>query len=218
MLELDLQFGATRGDGDAGNRLVLPDFEIDLGLTPNVELDVDGAFSLDRYDTPTRRFTGEALWTAVKLGFFDTRNDAGTRSFALGAQIGPRIATVGDTRGVGYGALALVGFNDRRTHWVLNSGAFLDPGPEITRGQQKSVVAGLDFSLDLDRRSVWSLDTELAFAHYLSPDPDEATGSLGAAFDPTGRLEVSLTALVGFLPGYDRFALLVGVTPCLDLF
>jgi hypothetical protein len=216
--ELDLQFGVTHGDGSSGNRFILPDFEFDLGLTPNVEIDIDGAFGFDRYDQATRRYVGEALWTGVKLGFIDVKNDARTRSFALGMQLGPRIATIGDMRGVGYGALALVGLNDRRLHAVLNAGAFVDPGPEITQGQSKSAVGGLDISLDLDAKAVWTLDGEFAGAHYLSPDPDELAAALGASVDVSKNLELSLTIIVGFLPGYDRISMLMGATPKVGLF
>jgi hypothetical protein len=216
--ELDLQFGVTRGDGPPGNRLVLPDFEFDLGLTPNVEIDIDGAFGFDRYDQPTRRFVGEALWTGVKLGFIDVRDEARKESVALGMQLGPRIATVGESRGVGYGALALLGFNERRVHAVLNAGGFVDPGPEITQGQQKSVVSGLDLSIDLDAKSVWEFDAEMAYAYYLSPDPNELAASAGASYDVSQNLEISITTIVGFLSGYDRFAILMGATPKIDLF
>lgn len=218
--EFDMQFGPTRGDATSasGNRLVLPDFEFDLGLTPNVEVDIDGAFGFDRYDQPTRRFVGEPLWTGVKLGFVDMKSDDRRRSFAVGMQLGPRIATAGDDRGVGYGALALIGLNDGSVHTVINAGGFVDPGPEITQGQHKSAVGGIDFSLDLDARSVWEIDAEFAVAHYFSPDPDEVAGSLGGSLDISKNLELSLTGIAGFLPGYDRFALLMGVTPKVDLF
>jgi hypothetical protein len=36
--ELDLQVGVTHGEGVAANRVILPDFEFDLGLTPGVKL------------------------------------------------------------------------------------------------------------------------------------------------------------------------------------
>jgi len=105
--ELDLQIGVTHGEGAAANRVILPDFEFDLGLTRNVEINIDGAFGFDRYDQGSRRYVGEALWTGVKLGLAEIRNDARTRSFAVGMQLGPRFPTIGDTRGIGYGALAL---------------------------------------------------------------------------------------------------------------
>src|SRR5690242_17343954 len=45
IIELDLQFGPLRGP-DAW-RVVLPDFELDLGLTSNVELGLDGAYAVE---------------------------------------------------------------------------------------------------------------------------------------------------------------------------
>jgi hypothetical protein len=216
--ELDLQVGVTHGDGPPGNRVILPDFEFDLGLTPNVEIDIDGAFGFDRYDQTSRRFVGEALWTGVKLGFVDFKNDAGTRSFAIGMQLGPRWPTIGDTRGIGYGALALFGLNGGRAHTVLNAGGFVDPGPEITRDKPRSVLGGISFALDLDERAVWTFDAEFAVAHYLSPDPDELAGGFGFSFDPSKNLELSIIGIAGFLPGYDRFTLLMGMTPKVDLF
>src|SRR5690349_8821618 len=43
--ELDVQVGTIRSQGPA--RLVVPDFELDLGLLPNLELDVDGAYAIE---------------------------------------------------------------------------------------------------------------------------------------------------------------------------
>src|SRR3989442_1722448 len=40
MLEVDLQFGVIRSRGPA--RVVVPDFEVDVGILPNLELDIDG--------------------------------------------------------------------------------------------------------------------------------------------------------------------------------
>src|SRR5262245_54134282 len=40
MAELDMEFGLVRGE--TAYRVSAPDFELDLGLTPNVEFDVDG--------------------------------------------------------------------------------------------------------------------------------------------------------------------------------
>jgi len=215
--EFDLQFGVTHGDGDGGNRLILPDFELDLGLTPNIEFDLDGAFSIDRFDQPTRHLAGEALWPAAKLGLFDSRAASGNDSFALGVQLGPRIPTFG-TRGVGYAALGLVGLNQGHFHGVLNAGGIVDPGQRITRGQSESVVAGLDVDLDLDDQNTWSFISEFAVAHYVSTDPDEVSLSAGAAYDPTDRFELSLIVLGGFLPGADRISVLLGVSPKASLF
>lgn len=214
--ELDLQVGATRGDGDAGNRLLLPDFELDLGLLPNVELDLDGAFSIDGYDTAARRVSGEPLWTAMKLGLYDSRDGGGAHTVALGLQLGPRIPTIG-ARGVGYAALGLVGVGDHRTHLALNFGGIVDPGPQVTEGQSKSVVAGIDLDVDLDARGAWSLVGGLAAGHYLSADPDELASTVGVAWSVTPMLDLSTIVLTGFLPGSDRVAVLFGASPKIAL-
>jgi hypothetical protein len=218
MAELDLQVGVTHGDGSAANRVILPDFEFDLGLTPNVELNIDGAFGFDRYDQTSRRYVGEPLWTGVKLGFGEFRNAAQTQSFAIGMQLGPRFPTVGDTRGVGYGALALFGLNARKVHTALNAGGFVDPGPEITRGQPKSLLGGIFFVLDLDEQAVWTFDAELAVAYHSDTYANEVSGGLGVSYDPSKNLELQLIGIAGFLPGYDRLTLLAGMTPKFDLF
>lgn len=214
--ELDTQLGVSHGTGPSGNRLILPDFELDLGLFPNAELDIDGAFSLDRFDQHTRAWGGEALWVASKLGLFDVHGPTHPVSFAAGLQIGPRFPTIA-AKGIGYGVLGLFGIARERTHVVVNLGGIIDPGPEVARGQAKSIVAGLDLDLDLDARGTWSLLGEAAMAHYVSPDPDELTATLGAAFDPTSFLELSTIGLVGFLPGQDRIAVLFGISPKIPL-
>jgi hypothetical protein len=212
--ELDLQVGASHGTGASGNRLLLPDFELDIGLLPNVELDLDGSFSVDAFDGPGRTLAGEALWPAMKLGLFDVRS--GGRALAGGLQLGPRIPTIG-TRGIGYAALGLFGVGVGRVHTVLNLGGIVDPGDQITSGQSKSLVAGLDVDTALDARGAWSLLGELATAHYLSGDPDELTATLGAAWSATPALDLSAIALVGFLPGQDRAAVLLGMSPKLPI-
>jgi hypothetical protein len=209
--EVDLQVGLTRGDGDSGNRLLLPDFELDIGLLPNVEFDLDGAFSMDRYDRSTRTFAGEPLWTAMKLGLYDSRDQAGTHAFAAGLQLGPRVPTIGQ-RGIGYAALGLFGIVDRRLRVTLNAGGVVDPGAQITHGQSKSLVGGVDLDVDLDARGIWSVLGELAASHYVSSDPDELVTTLGIDLAATPDLDLSTMVLVGLLPGSDRVAILLGAS------
>lgn len=210
--ELDLQFGATRGNGDSGNRLVLPDFELDLGLLPNVELDLDGAFSLDHYDRADRSASGDPLWPAMKLGLYDSREGPEPDAVAVGVQLGPRIPTIG-ARGVGYAALGLVGFTNRGRQFVVNFGGIIDPGEQITRGQSESIVGGLDVSIDLDSKSTWSLLGEVSGAHYVSADPDEFITTAGVGVSATPTLDLSLVVLADLLPGGDRFGILLGASP-----
>lgn len=214
--ELDVQIGVSRGTGSSGNRLILPDFEFDVGLLANAELDIDGAFSIDRFDQRTRAFAGEALWLAMKLGLFDTRDSDHGTGVAGGLQLGPRAPTI-DARGIGYGALGLVGVATGPAHLAFNFGGIIDPGREITSGQTKGLVAGVDLELDTDARGAWSVISEVATAHYLSDDPDELTATFGTSFAATEVFDISAIALVGLLPGQDRLAVILGVTPKFSL-
>jgi len=89
-LDIDLQVGPLRGDSDGKNRVLLPDFEVGLGLLPNVQLEIDGTFSLDEFDGTRRHFTGDPLWLATKLGLFDEQDEAGN-VWAIGLELGPRL-------------------------------------------------------------------------------------------------------------------------------
>jgi hypothetical protein len=205
--------GVTSGDGAAGNRIVLPDFEVDLGLTSRVELSIDGAFSVDHYDgDEQRQLQGEALWTGVKLGLLDFRDPDTQTGFAVGAQIGPRFATVGSS-GVGYGALGLLGYKGMAMHSTANLGYFIDPGPRALGAHSRSAVLGLDFAMDLDERSEWSLLASMAFAYYVTDEPTEWLVSLGTAVDASKAWNFHLVALGGILPGEDRLGIFFGATP-----
>lgn len=214
--ELDMQFGALYGDGPGGLRLTFMDFELDLGLLPNVELDVDGAFSVNNAETSAPQLFGESLWTSVKLGFVDRRNKAGTSAVSFGAQLGPRIATVGGY-GAGYEAIALLGLFKNGLHVVLNGGAILDAGPSRGSPRPFSVVGGVDVDLDLDAKNTWSLLGELALGYFPTVYPNEFTVTAGFGFSPVKTLAFSLLVLGGFIPGADRVGLLLGVAPKTNL-
>jgi hypothetical protein len=212
ILDFDLQAGPVLGSSASGNHVLMPDFEIGLGLTRNVELDVSGTFTLDR-ENGQRHVTGDALWIAAKLGLFDTR-DAQGNAWAFGVELGPRLPTL-DAAGIGYGALGLLGFTHQGLALVLNAGSLLDPGASLGAERPTALVLGLDLNVELDPR--WSLQSELGFAHYLSSDSDELAFTLGATYAVCRRLDVSLTALSGFLPNTDHAGLLFGVSPQLGL-
>jgi hypothetical protein len=209
-LDIDLQFGPVLGGSASGNHVLMPDFEIGLGLTRNLELDISGTFTLDR-ENGRRHVTGEALWIASKFGLLDFSDGAGNR-WAFGLALGPRLPTL-DAGGIGYGALGLLGYTRQRITWVLNAGTLIDPGASISDSHPTSLVFGVDLNAELDDRSAWSLQSELGFAHYLSDDPDELAFTFGATCSLSRRLDVSLMALIGFLPNTDHAALLLGVSP-----
>jgi hypothetical protein len=210
MLDFDLQVGAVLGNSASGNHLVIPDFEIGLGLTRTVELDVSGIFTLDQ-ENGQRHLTGAALWIATKLGLFDSHDDQGN-AWALGLELGPRFPTL-DAAGIGYGALGLLGFSHRGLALVLNAGSLIDPGASSSEEHPSCLVVGLDLNAELDQRGQWSLQSELGVAHYLSSDPGELAFTLGATYAVSRQLDVSLTALSGVLRNTDHAGLLLGVSP-----
>jgi len=210
ILDFDLQVGPVRGSSPSGDHVLIPDFEVGLGLTRNVELDVSGTFTLDR-ENGQRHVTGDALWVATKLGLVDSR-DARGNAWAFGLELGPRLPTL-DARGIGYGALALLGFTHRGLALVVNAGSLIDPGASLGEEHPSSLVFGLDLNAALDARGAWSVQSELGVAHYLSSDPDELAFTLGVTYAVNHRLDVSLTALSGFLPNTDHAGLLLGVSP-----
>ncbi|HEX2674620.1 MAG TPA: hypothetical protein VHM25_27275, partial [Polyangiaceae bacterium] len=140
ILDFDLQVGPVWGSSASGNHVLMPDFEIGLGLTRNLELDISGTFILDR-EGGRRHVTGDALWIAAKLGVFDTRDGDGN-AWAFGLELGPRLPTF-DAGGVGYGALGLLGYTRGRLALVLNAGSLIDPGASLSEEHPTSLVFGL---------------------------------------------------------------------------
>jgi hypothetical protein len=214
-LDIDLQVGPLRGDSEGKNRVILPDFELGLGLLRNVQLEVDGTFSVDEFDGARRHFTGDPLWIATKLGLFDEKDDYGN-TWAIGMELGPRIPIL-DAGGIGYGAVGLFGFSRRQLHLAMNTGVLIDPGDTIRSEHPSSVVLGLDLDAELDSRKKWSLQSELGAAYYVSSDPHELSFTLGATYAVTPKLDVSATGLLGFLPNTDRAGILLGVSPQVEL-
>jgi hypothetical protein len=90
---------------------------------------------------------------------------------------------------------------------------FLDPGPRILGSHSQSVVTGVDFELDLDARSTWSVMAAFAAAYYRTHEPTEMTLAAGAAVDVSKVWTLNAMVLGGILPGEDRLALLFGASP-----
>jgi hypothetical protein len=223
IVELDLQLGPVRGP-DAW-RAVIPDFELDLGLLPNLELGLDGAYAVE--GAAGRPFSfdhaaPDSLWPAVKWGVLDTRQDPAPGEpvampiWALGLAAGPKLPVTAASRGVGAEALVLVGCTTRRLHAALNLGGFVEPHPDASTPRPGGLEGGLDLAWDITDRV--QLLGEVSGAAFWSPDPAQAAATAGASWDVADALTVSLVGLVGFLPGADHLGLLVGVAPKLRLF
>lgn len=212
-LELDMQVGVLKRDGEPNLRVFVPDFELDFGLTSRVELDIDGALSLDR-QSGRFTFAGDNLWVATKLGFFADQDPLDPeRAWALGAQLGPRLPTAPHSYGTGFGAVLLGARMAAPWHFIVNLGAVLEPVDRTETLRSFAVVGGLDLDYDLDVENRWSLLAELGAGYSFGPDPHDVHATLGLDWNASSRLDLSLVGFYGFLRGGDRAGLFLGFTP-----
>lgn len=215
--ELDLETGFVRSQ-DAW-RLVAPDFELDLGLTSWLELGIDGAYAFEGKPGAPFSFDHAApdpLWPALKVGFLDIEDNESGRTYALGAQVGPKLPTFPGGRGLGIEGVLLagahLGFND----FGLNLGGFVDPRPQDAP-RPSGFEASLAWERDLDAKGTWSLGGEVGSVVFTSSDPTQLQAAFGPSYAAASWLDLSVTGLLGFLPGGDRYGLLLGFAPHLPL-
>jgi hypothetical protein len=218
-LDIDVQIGAIRSQGPA--RVVIPDFELDFGILPNLELDIDGAYAIEGPQTGPFSFdhaAPDSLWLGAKIGVFDWTDDDAKSSWALGLQVGPKLPVASGSHGIGGEALVLIGHAFYRTHLVLNAGVFADPFPDATSNRPIGLELGLDLNQDLDKAGRFSLTGELSGVRFVSSDPPQLLATTGITFSATESLDLSLVLLVGFLEGSDRYGALFGISPKFHLF
>ncbi len=200
--EIDLQLGLVHGP--QAWRVVVPDFELDLGLLSNVELDLDGAYAIEGdHQVP------DDLWPSVKIGLGDWHDAVAQRAWAIGIQAGPKLPIAPDSHGVGVEGLALMAHVAGRVHVVFNVGGLVDPRSGAT-ARPVGVEAGVDLEVEVVADS-WSLLGEIGGVHYRSADADQLATTCGVQYSPNARIDLSLVALVGLASGSDRFGLLFGV-------
>ena len=212
--ELDLETGFVRSQGPW--RMVAPDFELDLGLAPWLELDVDGAYAIE--GAPGKPFSfdhaaPDPLWPSLKVGLLDVADEEQTRTYALGAQLGPKLAVFPSKHPLGVEGLLLAGVGFGGTKLALNLGGFVDPSPDRASPHPIGIESGVDWEQDLDKAGRYSLGAELSSVVFVSDDPAQLQASFGPSYAATDWLDLSLTGLVGFLPGSDRYGLTLGVAP-----
>lgn len=216
-LELDTQVGFATTDGPS--RFVLPDLELNLGITPHFELDLDTQLGVEGRDSGPFRadhLYRDNLWPAAKLALVDQRDATRRRGYGFGAQFGPKIPISRGATGAGYEGVLLFGVTRDFAHVVVNGGGFADPGREVSRGRPLAVEGGLDLVFDLDQRRAFSIISELGGIRYFSDDDDELHASLGVAWQANEDLQLSVVYVHGFLAG-DRDLALLGVSPTIAL-
>ena len=211
--ELNVQFGPVRGQ-DA-HRIALPDAEFDVGLTRNIEFDVDGQFAIGGPDTGDfvyDRAAPDNLWPALKVGLLDFANVTADAAWAFGLQVGPKLPLARGAHGVGFEGLMLLGHRYQQTYVILNLGGLRDPAGSAAPGPSGPEM-GLDLDHPLDDAGHWALTAEIGAVVYTSPDPDQLTTTAGVAWRPSDAIELSVVGLYGWLSGGDRYGVLFGFSP-----
>lgn len=212
--EFDFQFGVVSG-ADKQHRLVVPDFELDLGLLDNLELDVDGTYNLagqpDDHPLFLDHSQPDNLWVSVKIGLYDNHDDDRKSGWAAGLQLGPKIPTGNDMHGIGVEGLFLVGHVDGPVHLVLGVGGLCDPHDTDTP-RPYGFESGLDLEYDLVDTK-WALLGEVAVSVFGSPDPTQLNATLGLQYSPSDMLDLSIVGEKGFVDGSDPYGIFFGVSP-----
>jgi hypothetical protein len=212
VVELDMQFGVVRGE--TAYRLSLPDFEFDLGLTSNLELDFDGEFAIGGPDSGAFTFDSVApdnLWASIKLGLLDFADPEVDVAWTVAMQLGPRFPVAQSAQGVGGEGLALLGCRFHQTYAVLNVGGLVDPGGGGDSPRPSGIEVGVNFEYPLG--GDWALTSAVGAVRYFSPDQDQLTTTAGIEWSPNDSLQLSVVGLYGWLPGGDQYGLLFGVSP-----
>jgi hypothetical protein len=212
--ELDFETGFVRGQDPW--RLVAPDFELDLGFAKWLEIDVDGAYAVER--APGKPFTfdhaaPDPLWPSCKVGVVDLVDDEAKRTYALGAQLGPKLPTYSGGHGFGVEGLLLGGVTMGATTFSFNVGGFVDPAPARKSPRPIGFESGVTWDQDLDAAGHYSLSTDLAGVVFASDDPTQLQVAFGPVVEVSSWLDLSLTSIYGILPGGDRYGALFGFSP-----
>jgi len=214
--QFGMQFGLVRGE--SAYRVSAPLFLFDLGLTPNIELDLDGEFAYGGPDDGEFIFNQTApdnLWTSVKVGLFDFGDE--NNAWTSGIKIGPKAPLAHGNQGAGVEGLLLLGWRNRQMQLVLNLGGLIDPAAEAHTPRPRAVEGGLELNYPLEASGRWILTGELSGIRYLSPDNDQLNVTFGITWSPSDMLDLSIAALGGPLAGGDRWGLLFGISPRVQL-
>ncbi len=220
--ELDLQFGLVKGS-DA-HRIVTPDFELDLGLLDNLELDIDGTEAIkgaaDGHPSFLEHNSFDNLWVSLKVGLYDdhiydSKDEDGKNGWAIGFQAGPKLPTGADEHGVGVEGLFLIGHAAGPVHLVLGIGGLIDPHLTAT-GRPYGLESGLDLEYDFAEK--WALLGELAGSIFGSNDPRQLGGTFGIQYSPSAKLDLSIVGAYGFLDGNDPYGIFFGISPKAPVF
>lgn len=195
-----------------GAKLLVPDYELDLGLSPTVELDIDGALTLaGPSGNSSAHLVQDNLWLGTKLGLYTTRLPHTDRAWGLALQLGPKLPTADRAHGVGYQALLVWGQAWHGSHCVIILGALLDPGAQLGGPRPLAGQLGVDLDHRLGPFGL-SILGEVALQHYLFHDDDDLHVTAGLSISPLPRLALSTVGLWGLLAATRHTGALLGLT------
>ena len=217
-LDIDIETGLLR-DGSSW-RLYAPDVELDLGLTRDVELDLDGSFALASPGTEALTPltpSPDNLWLSLKVGLIGNRHRREREAWGLGFQAGPRIAVAPGFEGLGAEVMVLVARHERRLHLAASVGGYIEPRNPATASTQRAAIAALDLTVELDASSTWLLHAELYGVLANDSDAHEAGVSAGLEWAVSPSLSVSSTVVAGWSNGGPSAGLLLGFSPSFQL-
>lgn len=204
VLTIDGEFGAFYGDGEDGGRISAPDLELGLALTERLELGLEAGLTVTQLDTPDKQLSGDPLWPtliATLIGVEDEEKDA----FGLGIQAGPRLPSVGARDALGVAGLVLLGGGTPRVQVIGNVGATYD------RSQTAAILFGVDLQVALDGRGRFAFLADVGGLYAFGGEPAQLIVDVGASWDVTDALELSLLALAGPVFEGDRVGVLFGI-------
>lgn len=202
-IELDVQIGAIRGATTW--RTVAPDLEVDVGILPNLELDLGWTYA---FEVPRLHSTPDNLWLSTKVGLFSRHDDNADKLWALGLQVGPHLPVVAGATRPGWESLLLIGRMTPGAQVVLNVGGVIEPQ---AGAYQLGLETGFTLDLPLDQRGTFGIGLALASVYFFSHDPSQLTATATFNWMAAATTTLSLTVLAGFTSGSDRFGVLLGV-------
>ncbi len=215
----DFQSGVIRGRDPW--RIVVSDLEMNFGLLPNVELDLDATYAIEgSNESPLQQphATPDALWPSAKIGIKDWHDDTGSTAWALGLQMGPKLPIARGSYGLGAEGLFLLGVTAFGSHFVLNAGVLNDPHPSANESRPFGVETGLDIHTPFNKNDTLAFIGEISGVHFFSSDPHQLATTAGVSGSPLSYLDLSLVGIAGWLNGSDRYGIMVGITPKLRWF
>jgi hypothetical protein len=217
-LAIDVAAGFVRGED--GPRISVPDFEVALGATDDIEFDLEGELALDKSADGTLSFDRVApdnLWAYTKIGLFSSDDTDNRDVLSLGVQAGPKLPLAPGAQGVGIEGIVLLGYLMSKTHFVLNAGGLVDPASDPHAPRPRAVETGLSIDRQLDEAGQWSVGAQLAGVAFTSPDRDQFNTGATLTWSPSDNLDLYVTATRGWLSGGDQYGVLVGIVPHLRL-